>query len=438
MKRGQVLRIGLFQLAVGAASVIFLGVVNRVMRVELGIDLFTVSLLVGGGHYLGALIAIPFGHYSDTHRLVGYRRTLYALGGTLVTAIILAFAPHVAGWVSQNQNAVGIGLGFLFFLVEGIATFAAGTAYLALIADLTTDRERGQVTGIVWTMLMVGIIVTGVSTGIVLKVYSFEAFVTLTLIGAGVLATLSVVALIGQERPGALAEVATPAGAPPLTFGRALQIIVSNPQARAFGTFLLLSMFSYFMQDAILEPFGGEVFGLDAASTARFNAYMGTGVIVGMLAGGLWLIPRFGKPRITGLGCWLMGGAFALLAYASVKGQASSLPLAILCLGLGAGFFTVGGVAMMMDMTFAAHTGLFVGAWTLVQAAAKGPAAIVGGAIQTGLVNAGATAAQAYAGVFVFEGVGIVFSIFFLLRVGTRVFQQQAESLDRVLAQAVD
>jgi len=59
MSRGALLRLGLFQLAAGGISVLFLGVLNRVLRVELGLDLFTVSLLVGGGHYLGALVAIP-------------------------------------------------------------------------------------------------------------------------------------------------------------------------------------------------------------------------------------------------------------------------------------------------------------------------------------------------------------------------------------------
>ncbi|HLB45454.1 MAG TPA: hypothetical protein VJL59_00380, partial [Anaerolineales bacterium] len=34
------------------------------------------------------------------------------------------------------------------------------------------------------------------------------------------------------------------------------------------------------------------------------------------------------------------------------KGTQSWLPAAILFLGLGAGFFTVGGVSLMMDMTF--------------------------------------------------------------------------------------
>lgn len=435
MKRGQLLRLGLFQLAAGATSVIFLGVLNRVMRVELGIDLFWVSLLVGGGHYLGALVAIPFGHYSDTHRIAGYRRTVYALGGALLTALILAASPFVAVWLSQNLSPLGLALGFAFFLLEGISTYIAGTAYLSLIADLTSEKERGQATGVVWTLLMVGIIATGVSTGLILKDYSFNAFVTLTLAGAATAAGLSAIALVRQE-PRSRAEA--PALTPPPGLRESLRLLVRSSQSRWFAGFLLLAMFSYFMQDVILEPFGGEVFSLNAARTARFNSYMGTGVILGMLAGGFWLIPRFGKPRITALGCWLQAGSFALLAYASAAGQAGWLGLAITLLGLGAGFFTVGGVAMMMDMTSAEHTGLFVGAWTLVQAVAKGPASIVGGALQTTFVSVGATAAQAYAGVFALEAVGIALSIFFLSRVGVQVFQQQVAPLGQVVVEAMD
>ena len=67
----KILRLGLFQLAAGGLSVLFLGVLNRVMRVELGLSLFSVTLLLGGGHYLGALVAIPFGYYSDGNRIFG-------------------------------------------------------------------------------------------------------------------------------------------------------------------------------------------------------------------------------------------------------------------------------------------------------------------------------------------------------------------------------
>ncbi|HJL69662.1 MAG TPA: hypothetical protein QGI30_02240, partial [Anaerolineales bacterium] len=71
MTRPQLLRLGLFQMAAGGLSVLFLGVLNRVMRFELGLDLLVVGLLVGGGHYLGAVVAIPFGHFSDMHRIGG-------------------------------------------------------------------------------------------------------------------------------------------------------------------------------------------------------------------------------------------------------------------------------------------------------------------------------------------------------------------------------
>ncbi len=437
MKRSRLLRLGLFQLAAGSTSVIFLGVINRVMRVELGIDLFVVSLLVGGGHYLGALVALPFGYYSDRHRLAGYRRSAYALAGMAVTAALLALSPFVVRWLAAHQTAPGLLLGFGFFLLEGLSTYVAGTAFLALLADLTAGKERGPATGLAWTLLMVGIILTGIGAGQIMAVYTFQSFLALTLTGAALAAVLAVVALAGQERrESGPAQPLAARRAPGL--GMALRLVVRAGQARWFAAFLLLAMFSFFMYDVILEPFGGEVFGLNAAQTTRFNAYLGTGVILGMLLGGLWLIPRFGKARITAVGCVIMAAAFGLLAYTGLALQAHWLSLALTLLGLGSGLFTVGGVALMMDMTSAAHTGLFAGAWTLVQAVAKGPASIVGGALQSGLMAAGASSAQAYAAVFALEGAGLLLSLVFLSRVGVQAFQREIASFGTLAAQAMD
>lgn len=433
MKRLQLLRLGLFQLAAGGVSVIFLGVVNRVMRVELGMNLLAVSLLVGGGHYIGALIAIPFGHYSDTHSWQGYRRTIYALGGALCTALLLALAPWVVTGLAQNPSLLGYGLGFGFFLLEGITTFVAGTAYLALIADLTTAQERGQAASVVWTLLMVGIITAGISAGLVLETYSFAAFVTLTLTSASLAAGLALVALVRQEKP----HIATVPIAPPPPLRASLRLLMQSHQARWFAAFLTVGMFSFFMQDVILEPFGGEVFGLDPAQTARFNAYLGVGVIAGMLAGGMGLIPRLGKPRVTALGCGLMVVGFAALALCSLLNLGAGIAPTILLLGLGSGFFTVGGVALMMDMTLAEHTGLFVGTWTLVQALAKGPAAIAGGALHNLLASLGASTSQAYAGVFAFEAVGVALAIVLLSRVGIQAFQREVAEFGDLVAEVM-
>ncbi|HCU98562.1 MAG TPA: hypothetical protein DGM69_04370, partial [Chloroflexi bacterium] len=91
----------------------------------------------------GALVAIPFGHFSDTNRIYGYRRTYYIVIGMLITTTILILSPHVAIWTATDPNFTRVSIAFIFFLFEGISTFLAGTAYLALIADLTQSKNRG-------------------------------------------------------------------------------------------------------------------------------------------------------------------------------------------------------------------------------------------------------------------------------------------------------
>lgn len=428
----KILRLGLFQLAVGGLSVLFLGVLNRVMRVELGLDLLTVTILVGGGHYLGALIAIPFGYYSDRHPIAGYRRTFYILLGSIIALLILVSSPWIVQWIAARPTASRVVPGFFFFLLEGVSTYVAGTAYLSLITDLTAEDERGQVTGWVWTLLMVGIIVTGILSGFALEPYSPSGVISLFVTAAAVIALFTVLALVGQERRQTFSK---PTAGENLS--TAFATILQNHQARWFGAFLFLSMFSYFMQDVLLEPFGGEVFALSPAETTRFNAYMGVGVVIAMLLGGMRLIPRKGKPWTTSLGILLMVFSFAGLAVSSIFMFSRLLPLIILALGLGAGFFTVGGVSLMMDMTSSHNTGLFVGAWTLVQAFAKGPTAIVGGALYTGFTTIGLSVGAAYAGVFLLEATGLVVSLLFLRQVTVKKFRRSVESFEPIVTEAL-
>ena len=433
LSRSALVRLGLFQMAAGGLSVIFLGVLNRVMRVELGLDLFAVSLLIGGGHYLGALVAIPFGFFSDAHTIAGYRRTIYILLGAFVTASVLAVAPWVAQWLTVSTSPFKFFLGFLFFLLEGISTYIAGTAFLALIADRTSPEERGRATAVVWTMLFLGIIVTGIGSGIVLDEYSFESMVSLFLIGSAVAVTLSLIALVAQEKR-RQAAWQKPTG----RLADALRMVLQSRNSRYFGAFLLLSMFSFFMQDVILEPFGGEVLGLSLAATTRFNATMGVGLIASMLFGGMYLIPRKGKRWVTELGCWILVAAFLGLASSSFMASGSAITLIVAFIGLGGGLFTVGGVALMMDMTLTEHTGLFVGAWTLIQALARGPASLASGGLFNIFTTLGASAAQGYGSVFLVEALGLGISLIFLRQVAVTDFQKETYSFTTLTSEAMD
>ena len=106
---------------------------------------------------------------------------------------------------------------------------------------------------------------------------------------------------------------------------------------------------------------------------------MGIGLVSAMLFGGIYLTPRIGKRRVTTLGCWIIAISFTGLAISGFLENGQTLNPIIGLLGLGAGFFTVGSVALMMDMTATQHIGLFVGTWTLVQAVAIGRASILSG-----------------------------------------------------------
>jgi BCD family chlorophyll transporter-like MFS transporter len=80
---GQLLRLSLFQVSVGMATVMLLGTLNRVMIVELSVPAMIVAFMIA----LPVLIA-PFrallGFRSDTHRsAIGWKRIPYLWFGSL-------------------------------------------------------------------------------------------------------------------------------------------------------------------------------------------------------------------------------------------------------------------------------------------------------------------------------------------------------------------
>jgi MFS transporter, BCD family, chlorophyll transporter len=434
MSRRTLFRLGLFQIGAGTVSVLLLGVLNRVLRVEMGMDLLLVGVIVGGGHYLGALMAVPFGYYSDRRPIRGLHRTPYMLASVTVVALALATAPLVGRALATSSNPLWPLAGFLFFLLEGVATFIGGTAFLSLITDLTDEDERGRAVAFVWSLLMVGILAGVFFTVAMLRVYSFAVLSLSFAIAAAAVLGLALIALWRQERK--TPRLARTDG--PTSLAASIALLVSSRQTQYFFAFLVVGLFSTFMQDIILEPFGGEVLQLSIRATSLFNAYQMIGLIAAMWVGGTQLIPRYGKVSVTATGSWIQVAGFGLLTITSVQHQAWLAPPAILILGLGQGLFTVGGVSLMMDMTQSGHTGLFVGAWTLASALARGPASIAASGLHNMVRALGSGPAGAYASVFVVEAFGLVIAVWLLRQVGVLYLRQEVTRLDTILTQLGD
>ena len=75
------------------------------------------------------------------------------------------------------------------------------------------------------------------------------------------------------------------------SFREAVGEVWAEPEARRFTIFVFVSMLAYSAQDLILEPFGGQVFGLSLGETTKLASAQHMGVFGGMilaaLAGGL-------------------------------------------------------------------------------------------------------------------------------------------------------
>ena len=415
----RLLRFGLRHVAAGMLSVLALGVLNRVLKVELGVGLAVTALIVGA-NYFAAPVALVAGRLSDTRPLFGRRRTPYILGGTLLTALCVALAPFAALLVAREATPLAVALAVGLFLLMGAGMFSSGAAYLALLTDLTPAQERDRAVAVTWSMLMLGIL-AGVGLGVgALRTYSDERLIALFAVMALLLLLLTTVAVWGQERR-------LPAGwqAPVTSTLADLRQPLAGRQTRRFFAFLFSGILFLFLQQAVLEPFGGDVFDLSLRETTAFNGYLMVGVLLAMAATGGWLCHRLGARRTAALGLALSMVAFALLTLAALGRQAALLRPAVFVLGLGMGVFNVGGLALMMGMSAPGRVGLYMGLWTLCESLANGSATIGGGAIHEAGRRFFGSEPAAYATVFALSATGLLLTLGWLRRLDLAAFHRE-------------
>jgi BCD family chlorophyll transporter-like MFS transporter len=157
-------RLGLFQAGLGMMSVLMLGILNRVMISELAIPPLVAAGVIAM-HQLVAPARVWFGQMSDAHPVGGLHRTGYVWLGAGVFAL-LAWGVVQITWQVAAQMALGwtgvtwawvalLGLGFALY---GLAVSASSTPFAALLVDISDEDNRSQLVGVVWSLLMVGII----------------------------------------------------------------------------------------------------------------------------------------------------------------------------------------------------------------------------------------------------------------------------------------
>ena len=448
-------RLGLFQMGLSMMSILTLGVLNRVMIQEIAIPA-TIGSLVLAIPYFIAPTRILFGQISDNKPLLGYHRTAYVWVGAGIFAIAAFLAVQIMWqlnganigdrWVWTTQTIGWTGVLGLVFAIYGLAICASGTAFAALLVDISEEDNRSQVVGIVWSMLMVGIIIGAIISSTILKeltanapIETLQAAINrLFVIVPSIVFSLAIIATVGVEKkysrffnrvnPGNREDSITLKGA--------WKILTASPQTGLFFTFLLVMTISLFMQDPILEPYAGQVFKMPLAESTKLNVFYGTGILISYGITGFFIVPRLGKARTIKLGCILVAFAALFIGFSGFSANPSLLKSTLVLFGLATGFVTTAAVTLMLDLTIAEAAGTFIGAWGLAQSLSRGIATVIGGTVlDLGRKFLPDNLVLAYGLVFVLQALGMLLSIWFLNRVNVKEFQT---STRQVLASVLE
>ncbi|MBI1417109.1 MAG: MFS transporter [Limimaricola sp.] len=370
----QIFRLGLVQMALGSIVVLTTSTLNRLMVVELALPAVLPGALVAL-HYSIQLSRPKWGFASDA----GGARTRFIIGGM----VVLAFGGMGAtlGLIAMQMSFwPGLALSVASYVLIGLGVGASGTSLLALLATATAPRRRAAAATITWLMMIFGIAVTAGVVGAMLDPYSpalLIRIVALVVTGAVVMTVLAVWGI--EERVEAEREPdATP-------FRQGLAEVWAEPRARRFTIFIFLSMVAYFMQELILEPYAGLVFGLTPGQSTGLSGAQNGGVFLGMLTVGI-VATGFRRGVLRSwvvAGCLGSAASLAAITLLGPLGPGAPLMPAVMSLGFFNGMFAVAAIGSMMALAGEGRgqrEGTRMGLWGAAQAVAAGFGGLTGAA----------------------------------------------------------
>jgi len=379
-----IFRLGLVQLCIGSSVVIPLSTLNRLMKVELALPATIAGFLIAL-HYAVQLTRVNWGHLSDKSQ----NRSQWIVLGMLILGIggILASASIP---LIENRFSYGIILALLSYSLIGFGVGAAGTPLLALLATYSSKSQKGFAASITFLMMILGLAITGITVGTILDPYSHQKLLKITSSLAIITIIISFLSLRNLERSlqnssHALSPNTINSDVPIL---EGIKKVWMEREARLFTIFIFISMGAFSMQDPILEPFAGEVFGFTVGESTKLDGFHKIGTLIGIISIVLCLSKfriGFGSLSIVKnehLGSeklWLITGCllsalslFIISLLALTFTEPNLLNSVVFIFGISNGVFTAGVLGTMLHLASRGSSdnkeGTRMGIWGAAQA----------------------------------------------------------------------
>lgn len=476
----------MFQVATGFSAVMVSGIIDPVLINELGVP----ALLVGGLlgiHFLAEPIRTYIGSLSDRMSFARLHRVPFMLLGGLILAasypmIVLVveqlrdpnYHQRAAGEVlSTTSYPMPIGwmlVAIVVFFINGTGLSIMGTAGLSLLVDITSEKVRGIVAAIGWTLLITGIVVGSIISKVILPETEGFTFVYSSLypifffIIPAVIMGLVVIAIIGALIKEPRSSGVLVKGRTHVNFGQAMRVIASNRQSRWFFFFLFVFMTFMFMRDILAPAYTGNVFKMSVAERSSLQTTINGPLLLAMIVTGLVTLKVAKQKSVYfGMGVAILGmvlqavsafiykvDAGAIKAYETasqqyanktigkvdydaalatwnnmISGNKSIFIAGLMLMGIGLGITVPGLIGMMMDLTDPANAALYMGVWGIGQSFGQGLSNfLAGGARDLAFNSFQDNLNVGYGLVFIFQAAGMVLSVWLLRHINVEEFRR--------------
>ena len=413
-------QLGLIHLAVAMTLVPINSTLNRVMIKELAFSATLVAALASLP-YLLSPIQVFIGSFSDRHPVFGWRRTPYIAVGLVFCVLGVMLAP-LAAFVLVDNFIVGLIFGLFAFGAWGMGFNFATVSYFSLATELSGEKERGGTISVMFFMMIIGIISTSLLVSRLVDPYTPQALIRSFWIVGVIALFLGMLGLIKLEKR-TFADQRE--GQERYSWRVLAGSILENKQATIFFVYLIILLIALLGQDILLEPFGGEAFGMPVTETTRITSIWGVFTLVALLAAGA-LERRVSKRSIAFWGGGIALVGFIFIAASGVLINTTVFYAGVILLGTGTGFSTVSNLSLMFDMTTAAKVGLFIGAWGMANAASRLIGALMSGVVRDVLTQVLQDPVLAYVSVFSILALLLFISLLLLRRINVAAFREKA------------
>ncbi len=169
----KILRLALPKIGVGWMFALLSVNFNRVTINELGVAAVIVTVMTGMHNFLSPFQVIV-GRFADRRPILGLRRTPLLLLSALGTSLVFLALPSIAAAMGRG-SLWAAAAGLALFTVFGIGISIHGDSHHALIAESTSEGQRGLVMSVVWTMLICSTIASAITIKIMMPEYTAAA-----------------------------------------------------------------------------------------------------------------------------------------------------------------------------------------------------------------------------------------------------------------------